>query len=265
MIILIKIIINSRNKYETGTIEIFLTKKKKFVLTIRSKNVPQGPLNLIYNQLNQVQQHIELHSSWILYMLLDCAVDGFIPALESLSFEADSINQLVLILPQSEQSDMLTRIGNARKLHMELEDDISSKSDVFKKLFLEIAKPQNHLVLESTFIYLKHLANRCTGMEKNLRHVYNEINRAQYFYLAKISFEQTQSAYKVGISMNKFSCGMCILLPMGLIAGGMGLNVRVPFDLENPNVSNWPFALIMTIFAIIGITGIILGRRRGLL
>ena len=71
---------------------------------------------------------------WICYGLLDDITDSFAPLIRAIEFEVDSIDELVLILKESEQSDMLRRIGYCRKRMMGLLRLLSSKPDVVKTL-----------------------------------------------------------------------------------------------------------------------------------
>jgi magnesium transporter len=54
--------------------------------------------------------------------------------IRGIEFEVDSIDELVLILKESEQSDMLRRIGYCRKRMMSLLRLLVTKSDVVKTL-----------------------------------------------------------------------------------------------------------------------------------
>lgn len=56
------------------------------------------------------------------------------PLIRAIEFEVDSIDELVLILKESEQSDMLRRIGYCRKKMMSLLRLLVAKSDVIKTL-----------------------------------------------------------------------------------------------------------------------------------
>lgn len=66
--------------------------------------------------------------------MLDDITDSFAPLIRAIEFEVDSIDELVLILKESEQSDMLRRIGYCRKRMMCLLRLLSSKTDVVKTL-----------------------------------------------------------------------------------------------------------------------------------
>jgi Mg2+ and Co2+ transporter CorA len=65
---------------------------------------------------------------------LDDITDKFLPLIHSLELEVDSIDDLVLIISQTEQADMLRRIANARKRVLALQRLLSAKSDVLRIL-----------------------------------------------------------------------------------------------------------------------------------
>jgi magnesium transporter len=48
-------------------------------------------------------------SDWISYALIDDITDAFGPLIQNIEYEVDSIDELVLILKDAEQSDMLRR------------------------------------------------------------------------------------------------------------------------------------------------------------
>lgn len=85
----------------------------------------------IYNTLIYI---IYIYIDWICYGILDDITDSFAPLIKSIEFEVDSIDELVLILKESEQSDMLRRIGYCRKRVMSLLRLLVPKADVVKTL-----------------------------------------------------------------------------------------------------------------------------------
>ncbi|KAF8928965.1 CorA metal ion transporter, partial [Dissophora ornata] len=71
---------------------------------------------------------------WINYAIIDDIVDTFAPLIREVETEVDMIDELVLILKESEQADMLRRIGNCRKRVMSLLRLLTGKADVIKGL-----------------------------------------------------------------------------------------------------------------------------------
>ena len=66
--------------------------------------------------------------------MIDDITDAFGPLIQSIEYEVDSIDELVLILKETEQSDMLRRIGTCRKKVMGLLRLMGNKADVVKGL-----------------------------------------------------------------------------------------------------------------------------------
>jgi magnesium transporter len=66
------------------------------------------PLN-VRRRIKQLKDYISVTSDWISYALIDDITDAFGPLIQSIEYEVDSIDELVLILKEAEQSDMLRR------------------------------------------------------------------------------------------------------------------------------------------------------------
>jgi magnesium transporter len=88
----------------------------------------------VRRRIKQLKDYISVTSDWISYALIDDITDAFGPLIQSIEYEVDSIDELVLILKDSEQSDMLRRIGTCRKKVMGLLRLMGNKADVVKGL-----------------------------------------------------------------------------------------------------------------------------------
>ena len=74
------------------------------------------------------------NSDWINYALIDDITDSFAPLIRQVEFQSDAIDQLVLVLKNSEQQDMLVRIGICHKMVMTLLKLLGTKADVIRAL-----------------------------------------------------------------------------------------------------------------------------------
>jgi magnesium transporter len=88
----------------------------------------------VRRRITQLKDYISVTSDWISYALIDDITDAFGPLIQSIEYEVDSIDELVLILKDTEQSDMLRRIGTCRKKVMGLLRLMGNKADVVKGL-----------------------------------------------------------------------------------------------------------------------------------
>ncbi len=63
----------------------------------------------VRRRIKHLKDYISVTSDWISYALIDDITDAFGPLIQSIEYEVDSIDELVLILKEAEQSDMLRR------------------------------------------------------------------------------------------------------------------------------------------------------------
>src|ERR1700722_2303852 len=88
----------------------------------------------VRRRIQQLKDYISVTSDWISYALIDDITDAFGPLIQGIEYEVDNIDELVLILRNTEQTDMLRRIGTCRKKVMGLLRLMGNKADVVKGL-----------------------------------------------------------------------------------------------------------------------------------
>lgn len=186
---------------------------------------------------------------WICYGLLDDITDSFAPLIKAIEFEVDSIDELVLILKESEQSDMLRRIGYCRKRMMGLLRLLSSKTDVVKTLIKrgEIAPEDGTrpALSKEVALYLGDVQDHIISMLLSLNHYEKISSRSHSNYLAQISIEMTQTNNEINDVLSKLTALGSILVPMNLVTGAWGMNVQVPGQFQED--LTWFGGIITTI------------------
>ncbi|KAG0014357.1 CorA metal ion transporter [Podila clonocystis] len=88
----------------------------------------------VLRRIEQLQSHITLTPDWINYALLDDITDSFASPIQTIEYEVDSIDELVLLLRENETTDMLRRIGSCRKNVMAMSRLLANKADVLRGL-----------------------------------------------------------------------------------------------------------------------------------
>ncbi|KAF9925168.1 CorA metal ion transporter [Linnemannia zychae] len=88
----------------------------------------------VLRRMDQLHSHITLTSDWINYALLDDITDSFASPIQTIEYEVDSIDDLVLLLTENETTDMLRRIGSCRKNVMTMSRLLANKADVIRGL-----------------------------------------------------------------------------------------------------------------------------------
>ncbi|KAJ2336296.1 CorA metal ion transporter [Coemansia sp. RSA 2681] len=90
-----------------------------------------------YHVLRRIRRqidHIVVTPDWLNYAIIDDITDLLAPILQVIEFDVDTIDELVLVISSSEQSDMLLRISTVRKRIMMVMRLLQGKADVVRAL-----------------------------------------------------------------------------------------------------------------------------------
>ncbi|CAO3623460.1 unnamed protein product [Cunninghamella echinulata] len=213
---------------------MYIVVLKEGVVTFHFKPTPH-PQN-VRKRIKQLRDYIKVTPDWICYGLLDNITDSFAPLIKSIEFEVDSIDELVLILKESEQSDMLRRIGYCRKRVMSLLRLLVPKADVVKTLIKRgETKPADATwpaLSTEVSLFLGDVQDHILTMLQSLNHYEKISSRSHSNYLAQISIEMTQTNNDINDILSKLTALGSILVPMNLVTGLWGMNVMVPGQLQ---------------------------------
>ncbi|KAL7340273.1 hypothetical protein BJY59DRAFT_678720 [Rhodotorula toruloides] len=202
----------------------------------------------VRRRIKQLKDYINVTSDWISYALIDDITDAFGPLIQNIEYEVDSIDELVLILKEAEQSDMLRRIGTCRKKVMGLLRLMGNKADVVKGLSKRCNENWSVAPKSDIGLYLSDIQDHITTSTQNLTHYEKILSRSHSNYLAQISIEMTDANNQINDVLSKLTALGTVLIPMNLITGLWGMNVHVP----GQNVENlhWFFGIIGCLAAI---------------
>lgn len=227
------------------------------IITIHSEPLPH--IRHVLRRNYPLKALFSLTSDWIAYALLDDIVDEFMPQMRTMELEADSIDDLVLVLSHSDQADMLRRIGRARKRVTLLLRLLQPKTEVIKAL----TKRCPERLRPHTILYLRDIQDHVLTMVQSFEHYADTLNRSHSNYLAQISIELNQASNHMAIVMKKLTAAASILLPLSLISGIWGMNVPVPGGVDGDFMNNFlPFLSILTFMLAIVAIMYIIGKRQ---
>ncbi|CAO3684689.1 unnamed protein product [Umbelopsis vinacea] len=207
---------------------------KECAITIHFQLGPET--DNVRNRMNQLKDFIVVTPEWVNYALIDDITDAFAPLIQQIEMEVDSIDDLVLLLRQSEQSDMLRRIGSCRKRVMQLTRLLASKSDVVKAL-IKRSKDKSLIDIESTeetkthhdvFLFLGDIQDHIITMLQNLGQYDSVLARSHSNYLAQINIELSQLSNGTNKVVNRLTFFATMAIPLNLVAGLFGMNVKIP-------------------------------------
>ncbi|KAG6902458.1 hypothetical protein C0995_016320 [Termitomyces sp. Mi166 len=182
----------------------------------------------VRRRIKHLKDYIAVTSDWISYALIDDITDAFGPLIQNIEYEVDSIDELVLILKEAEQSDMLRRIGTCRKKVMGLLRLMGNKADVVKGLAKRCNENWRVAPTSDIGLYLSDIQDHLITMTQNLNHYEKILSRSHSNYLAQISIEMTDANNQINDVLSKLTALGTVLIPMNLITGLWGMNVHVP-------------------------------------
>ncbi|KAF8165651.1 hypothetical protein B0H34DRAFT_648103 [Crassisporium funariophilum] len=182
----------------------------------------------VRRRITQLKDYISCTSDWISYALIDDITDAFGPLIQGIEYEVDSIDELVLILKEAEQSDMLRRIGTCRKKVMGLLRLMGNKADVVKGLAKRCNENWRVAPTSDIGLYLSDIQDHLITMTQNLNHYEKILSRSHSNYLAQISIEMTDANNQINDVLSKLTALGTVLIPMNLVTGLWGMNVHVP-------------------------------------
>ncbi|KAI1333287.1 cora-domain-containing protein [Xylariaceae sp. FL0255] len=237
------------------------------VLSFHFSQTPH-PAN-VRRRIRQLKDFMMLSSDWISYAIIDDITDVYQPLIQSIEDEVDDIDDKILQLhstsdPDSSSAkqkrdgeeeksvvaegnietgaDMLRRVGDCRKKVMTLYRLLGNKADVIKG-FAKRCNEQWQVAPRSEIgLYLGDIQDHIVTMTANLSHYEKILARCHANYIAQINIRMNERAEQTADVLGKLTVLGTIVLPMNIITGLWGMNVWVPGQEYEGDLS-WFFAI----------------------
>ncbi|OKP15120.1 hypothetical protein PENSUB_2162 [Penicillium subrubescens] len=234
---------NSENYLEP--VNMYVVVFREGVLSFHFSQTPH-PAN-VRRRIRQLMDYLILSSDWISYALIDDITDVFGPLIQAIEDEVDEIDELIMQMHSSNKEDssenvarpfapgeMLRRTGECRKKVMGLYRLLSNKADVVKG-FAKRCNEQWEVAPKSEIgLYLGDIQDHIMTMTGNLTHYETILSRAHSNYLAQINILMNERQEQTADVLGKLTVLGTIVLPMNIICGMWGMNVKVPGqDIDN--------------------------------
>ena len=243
-------------------INMYVCVFKYGIITFHWSQIPH-PAN-VRRRIRQLSDYLILSPDWISYAIIDDITDVYQPLIQSIETEVESIDDVILSLlqetddklksedksldekhmdngmdgrPEKEKTsglDVLLRIGESRKQVMSLYRLLGNKADVIKG-FAKRCNEQWDVAPKSEIgLYLGDIQDHILTMTSSLNHYETLLSRAHSNYLAQINIRMNERSEKSADILGKLTVVGTIVLPMNIICGMWGMNVRVPGqDIDN--------------------------------
>ncbi|KAJ3499632.1 hypothetical protein NLG97_g192 [Lecanicillium saksenae] len=227
--------------------------------TLSFSFAPNSHASHVRRRITALKDYVALSSDWICYALIDDIVDCFAPVINQIETEADAIEDEVFVMRQDDSNSFLRSIGRVRKNCMALLRLLGGKADVlrgFTKRCNENYQVTPHMDIG---MYLGDIQDHVVTMANNLGHCEKLLSRAHSNYLATLSINSISQGTDTNRVLSKITFLASVLVPLNLVSGMFGMNVRVPFQGDNTD-SLAPFFGILSFMVVL--CSLILGWAR---
>jgi Mg2+ and Co2+ transporter CorA len=218
------------------TILVFQT----MTLSFRTLATSPSLLPVLYRLVHSESKGKIPSAHWVTYALLDEIVSRFDRFTRQIVDEVTVLDDLVLQYARSEQTDLLRRIGIARRRMATLQSTLLLKRGVLETLCKSPSLAQD--AMES---YLRDVLDECSAMLERLLVSFAVLNHLDSVYLTRLSLEVAQSGESMNGVMKKFSAVATIFLPLSTLAGVFGMNVQVPGQNDFEPTYWWFISIVM--------------------
>ncbi|KAK2623945.1 hypothetical protein QTJ16_006579 [Diplocarpon rosae] len=248
--------VNYRSFEQDMNNENFLEPVNMYVVVFREGvisfhfSLTPHPAN-VRRRIRQLSDYLILSSDWISYAIIDDITDVFAPLIQSIEDEVDDIDDAILKLhsPADEEKphkdndrkseagdgtsgesggDMLRRVGDCRKKVMGLYRLLGNKADVIKGFAKRCNEHWEIAPRSEIGLYLGDIQDHIITMTGNLSHYEKILARSHANYLAQINIRMNERQEQTADVLGKLTVLGTIVLPMNIITGLWGMNVWVP-------------------------------------
>jgi len=246
-------------------VNMYVVVFKEGVISFHFSMTPH-PAN-VRRRIRQLKDYLILSSDWISYAIIDDITDVFAPLIQNIEDEVDEIDDAILQLHTSDPDDsnnssekkseagdgtsgesggdMLRRVGDCRKKVMGLYRLLGNKADVIKGFAKRCNEHWDVAPRSEIGLYLGDIQDHIVTMTGNLSHyekygslfvliqkysnMFNRIlARSHGNYLAQINIKMNERQEQTADVLGKLTVLGTIVLPMNIITGLWGMNVWVP-------------------------------------
>ncbi|KAN0082219.1 hypothetical protein V8E54_003517 [Elaphomyces granulatus] len=231
---------DSHSENYLNPVNMYIVVFREGVLSFHFSQTPH--LANVRRRIRQLRDYLILSSDWISYALIDDITDVFGPLIQSIENEVDDIDDTIMRMhtanpardppedaaPQIGAGELLRRVGDCRRKVMGMFRLLSNKADVIKG-FAKRCNEQWEVAPKSEIgLYLGDIQDHIMTMTSNLAHYETILSRAHSNYLAQINIAMNERQERTADVLGKLTVLGTIVLPMNIICGMWGMNVRVP-------------------------------------
>ncbi|KAJ1335275.1 magnesium transporter [Microdochium nivale] len=223
---------------------------------------PNAHASHVRKRITMLKDYVSLSSDWISYALIDDVVDSFAKPIEKIEIETEGIEDSVFVARPEDMHQFLRRIGAVRKNVLGLMRVLGGKADVLKGFTKRCNENYKVTPRMDIGMYLGDIQDHVVTMMTNLMHFEKILSRSHANYLAQLTIDSISEGTKTNAGLTKITFLASIIVPLNVVTGLFGMNVRVPFQDE---ASIIPWVTILAGLISFCIIALMIARRLKLL
>lgn len=166
----------------------------------------------------------------------DDIVDSFAPVIHDTEMQTERLEDDVFVARTDDMHRFLQKIGNTRRNVMGLMRLLGGKADVLRGFTKRCNENYKVTPRMDIGLYLGDIQDHVVTMMNNLGHCEKMLSRTHSNYLAQLSIDSITQGTNTNRVLSKITFIASIIVPLNVVTGLFGMNVKVPFyvnDLDN--------------------------------
>ncbi|KAI5859337.1 cora-like Mg2+ transporter [Durotheca rogersii] len=197
---------------------------------------PNTHASQVRKRISSLKEYVSLSSDWICYALIDNIVDSFAPAIYRIELLTEQIEDSVFTARADDMNLFLRKIGGVRKNTLGLMRVLGGKADILRGFTKRCNENYKVTPRMDIGMYLGDIQDHVVTMMTNLTHFEKILSRAHSNYLAQLTIDSISQGTKTNEGLSKITFLATIIVPLNVITGLFGMNVKVPWmDVDNHN------------------------------
>ncbi|CAK7207812.1 hypothetical protein SEUCBS139899_010627 [Sporothrix eucalyptigena] len=228
--------------------------------TLSFSFAPNTHASKVRTRISLLKDYVALSSDWICYALIDDIVDSFAPVIHDTEMQTERLEDDVFVARTDDMHSFLRKIGNTRRNVMGLMRLLGGKADVLRGFTKRCNENYKVTPRMDIGLYLGDIQDHVVTMMNNLGHCEKMLSRTHSTYLAQLSIDSISQGTNTNRVLSKITFIASIIVPLNVVTGLFGMNVKVPFFVDEVN-SLAPFFVIVGILLLFCFVSLVFARR----
>lgn len=174
--------------------------------------------------------------------------------------QTERLEDDVFVARTDDMHSFLRKIGNTRRNVMGLMRLLGGKADVLRGFTKRCNENYKVTPRMDIGLYLGDIQDHVVTMMNNLGHCEKMLSRTHSTYLAQLSIDSISQGTNTNRVLSKITFIASIIVPLNVVTGLFGMNVKVPFFVDEVNTLA-PFFGILGILILFCVVSLFYARR----